>query len=95
MLVGIEWRHRLAVVAAIAVDALGPENVLGVSMPGPYSSEGSKTDAAAVAGLSIDLLTIPISEVFDSYLKAMAPAFGTLAPDVTKKTSRRASAEII
>ncbi len=86
VLVGLSGGIDSAVVAAIAVDALGPENVLGVSMPGPYSSEGSKTDAAAVAkNLGIDLLTIPISEVFDSYLKAMAPAFGTLAPDVTEE----------
>src|SRR5713101_6433193 len=47
-LVGLSGGIDSAVVAAIAVDALGAENVLGVSMPGPFSSEGSKSDAQAI-----------------------------------------------
>ena len=86
VLVGLSGGIDSAVVAAIAAEALGPENVLGVSMPGPYSSAGSKTDAAAVAkNLGINLITVPIGEVFDTYLKALAPVFGTLAPDVTEE----------
>jgi NAD+ synthase/NAD+ synthase (glutamine-hydrolysing) len=86
VLVGLSGGIDSAVVAAIAVDALGSENVLGVSMPGPYSSEGSKTDAAAVAkNLGINLIALPIGEVFDSYLKVLAPTFGSLAPDVTEE----------
>src|SRR5436189_3596505 len=54
-----------AVVAAIAVDALGPANVIGVSMPSQYSSRGSVTDALALAkNLSIECLEIPIAEAF-------------------------------
>src|SRR5690606_18756585 len=50
-----------AVVAAIAVDALGPENVVGVSMPSRYSSEHSQTDAAQLAeNLGIEMHTVPI-----------------------------------
>src|SRR5277367_1186036 len=49
VLVGLSGGIDSAVVAGIAVDALGAENVQGVSMPGPYSSEGSKSDAQAVA----------------------------------------------
>jgi NAD+ synthase/NAD+ synthase (glutamine-hydrolysing) len=75
-----------AVVAAIAVDALGAENVLGVSMPSPFSSEGSKTDAQALAkNLGIKILTLPISDVFEAYLKGLAPAFADRSPDVTEE----------
>jgi NAD+ synthase/NAD+ synthase (glutamine-hydrolysing) len=75
-----------AVVASIAVAALGPDNVLGVSMPGPYSSEGSRTDARALAdNLGIEFLTIPIGEVFQSYRKVLEPAFGGRKPDTTEE----------
>ena len=75
-----------AVVASIAVAALGPDNVLGVSMPGPYSSEGSRTDAKALAdNLGIEFLTIPIGEVFQSYRKVLEPAFGGRKPDTTEE----------
>ena len=66
-----------ALTAAIAVDALGAENVLGISMPSGYSSEGSKTDAQALAeNLGIQLLTIPIEETFRTSLKMLRPALG-------------------
>ena len=75
-----------AVVASIAVAALGPDNVLGVSMPGPYSSEGSRTDAKALAdNLGIEFLTIPIGEVFQSYSRVLEPAFGGRKPDTTEE----------
>jgi NAD+ synthase (glutamine-hydrolysing) len=86
VLIGLSGGIDSAVVAAIAVDALGAENVLGVSMPGPFSSEGSKTDALAVAKqLGIPCLTISISEVYDAYRKALAPAFGEHGEDVTEE----------
>jgi NAD+ synthase/NAD+ synthase (glutamine-hydrolysing) len=85
-LVGLSGGIDSAVVAAIAVEALGAENVLGVSMPGPFSSEGSVTDAQAVAtNLGIELETIPISSVFDSYLAALKPVFGSRKRDVTEE----------
>jgi NAD+ synthase (glutamine-hydrolysing) len=85
-LVGLSGGIDSAVVAAIAVQALGAENVLGVSMPGPYSSEGSKEDAQAVArNLGIELTTIPISTVFDGYRAALKPVFGTRKPDVAEE----------
>jgi NAD+ synthase (glutamine-hydrolysing) len=75
-----------AVVASIAVAALGPRNVLGVSMPGPYSSEGSRTDAKTLTdNLGIEFLTIPIGEVFESYRKVLQPAFGDRKPDTTEE----------
>ena len=86
VLVGLSGGIDSAVVASIAAEALGSDNVLGVSMPGPYSSPGSKSDAAAVAkNLGINLITIPIGDVFDTYLKELAPVFGSLAPDVTEE----------
>jgi len=85
-LVGLSGGIDSAVVAAIAVEALGPQNVLGVSMPGPFSSEGSKEDAAAVAkNLGIELKTIPITPVFDAYLAALKPVFGSRKKDVTEE----------
>ena len=62
-----------ALTAAIAVDALGRENVIGVGMPGPYSSQGSIDDAAALArNLGIRFEVIPIGEIFDAYLQVVA-----------------------
>src|SRR5215469_3864336 len=63
--------------AVIAVDALGAENVLGISMPSGYSSEGSKTDARELAeNLGIKFMTIPIEETFRTSLKMLQPALG-------------------
>jgi NAD+ synthase (glutamine-hydrolysing) len=63
--------------AVIAVDALGAENVLGISMPSGYSSEGSKTDAQLLArNLGIQLMTIPIEETFRTSLRMLEPALG-------------------
>jgi NAD+ synthase (glutamine-hydrolysing) len=86
VLVGLSGGIDSAVVAAIAVDALGRENVQGVSMPGPYSSEGSKADAQALAtNLGINLITLPIGDVFEAYRHALKPAFDDLPLDVTEE----------
>ncbi len=86
VLVGLSGGIDSAVVAAIAVDALGAENVLGVSMPGPFSSAGSKSDAASlVKNLGIQVLTLPITSVFEEYKRALAPAFGERPVDVTEE----------
>jgi NAD+ synthetase len=66
-----------AVTATLAVEALGPDRVVGVAMPGPYSSEGSLRDARELARLlGIRLLEIPIVPVFEAYRAVLAPAFG-------------------
>jgi NAD+ synthase/NAD+ synthase (glutamine-hydrolysing) len=86
VLVGLSGGIDSAVVAAIAVDALGAENVLGVSMPGPFSSGGSKADAKSLAdNLGIKMLTVPITDVYDAYLKALEPAFAERSRDVTEE----------
>jgi NAD+ synthetase len=85
-IVGLSGGVDSAVVASIAVAALGKENVLGVSMPGPYSSEGSKTDAQALAhNLGIEFLTIPISKVFHSYEEALTAPFAGRSADATEE----------
>ncbi len=63
-------------VAAIAADALGSENVVGIAMPSRYSSEGSVLDAKALAdNLGIELWTLPIEDAFGAYLDTLAPKF--------------------
>ena len=65
-----------SLVATVAVDALGGENVLGIAMPSRFSSEGSVTDARALAkNLGIELRTISIEEAFSTYLSTLAPQF--------------------
>ena len=75
-----------AVVAAIAVLALGPENVVGVSMPSPYSSRGSIEDALALArNLGIKCLQIPIDDAFRSFKAQFAEVFAGLPEDTTEE----------
>ena len=63
-------------VAAIAADALGSENVVGIAMPSRYSSEGSVLDAMALAdNLGIEIWTLPIEDAFSAYLDTLAPKF--------------------
>lgn len=67
--VGLSGGIDSAVTCALAVKALGHENVLGVSMPSRYSSEGSKDDARDLAqNLNIEYRVIPIEDVFKSYI---------------------------
>jgi NAD+ synthase (glutamine-hydrolysing) len=75
-----------SLVAAIAVDAIGADHVHAVSMPSRYSSEGSRTDADALAdALGIDLRTIAIEPAFNAFLEMLAPSFEGLAEDLTEE----------
>ena len=72
--------------AAVAVEALGPQNVTGVLMPSRYTSDLSNTDAVALAkNLQIDTQTIPIGPAFDAYGEMMEEAFKGLPEDVTEE----------
>ena len=76
VLIGLSGGIDSSIVAAIAVDALGPEHVIGVSMPSRFSSDGSKTDAQALADrLGIRLMTIPIEGAFAASLEMLSDAF--------------------
>lgn len=72
VILGLSGGIDSALVAAIAVDALGRENVKGVIMPGPYSPEESEEDAKQVAlNLGIESILIPISEIYLKYLELL------------------------
>lgn len=75
-----------ALVAAIAAEALGPKNVLGITMPSPYSSRGSYDDSKTLAkNLGIGFRKIPISGIYQAYRRHLGPdlCHGEEAPDVT------------
>jgi NAD+ synthetase len=75
-----------AVTAAIAVEALGKENVIGVSMPSAYSSSGSLDDAARLAkNLQIERLVIPIKEPFEVLKSQFKEVFAGLKEDATEE----------
>jgi NAD+ synthase/NAD+ synthase (glutamine-hydrolysing) len=74
VLIGLSGGIDSSLTAAIAVDAVGRENVTGVGMPGPYSSEGSVKDARAMAErLGIRFEIVPISHVYDRFLRDLEP----------------------
>jgi NAD+ synthase (glutamine-hydrolysing) len=86
VLLGLSGGIDSALVATIAADALGADRVTGVMLPGPYSSEGSRTDAADLAqALGIELLELNIEPVYDAALTALRPALGDAAPGVTEE----------
>jgi NAD+ synthase (glutamine-hydrolysing) len=77
VLIGLSGGVDSSIVAAIATDALGPEHVVGVSMPSRFSSEHSKSDARDLADrLGTRMLTIPIEGAFAASLEMLKPAFG-------------------
>lgn len=85
-LLGLSGGIDSAVVACVAAAALGPDNVHGVALPSRYSSEGSRTDAEALARtLGLRFSEIPIEAPFAAFLDTLAPAFGSRAPDVTEE----------
>ena len=85
-IVGLSGGIDSSLVATLAADALGRENVTGVSMPGPYSSPESLRDAQALAtALEIDLRVVPVSSIFDSYLTTLDSVFGDAPRDVTEE----------
>ncbi len=85
-IVGLSGGIDSALVAAVAVAALGKENVTGVGMPSHYSSTGSVEDARALAGnLGIAFEVIPIHDLFSSFGAALQPFFAGLKPDITEE----------
>jgi NAD+ synthetase len=85
-LVGLSGGIDSALVACIAVEALGKENVRGVTMPSQYSSSGSVDDSVALAAnLGIRLDHIAIEGLFQQYEQALAPLFVGTKPDLTEE----------
>jgi NAD+ synthase (glutamine-hydrolysing) len=86
VVVGLSGGIDSALTCALAVAALGPHNVLGIAMPGPYSSEGSVTDARKLAAnLGIRLEIVPITAVYEGYLETLEPHFEDRARDITEE----------
>ena len=86
VLIGLSGGIDSAVTAAIAVDALGSGNVLGITMPSRYSSGGSVDDSIILAKkLGIECKTIPIEEPFAAFLNILQPHFAGKAPDITEE----------
>jgi NAD+ synthase (glutamine-hydrolysing) len=86
VVIGLSGGVDSSLVATIAADALGADNVIGVSMPSRYSSPGSKSDAKALArNLGIEFKVIPIEKVFGSYLETLAKPFKDAQPDITEE----------
>jgi NAD+ synthetase len=84
--IGLSGGIDSALVAAIAAEALGKANVLGVLMPSAYSSEGSVTDALALAAnLGIRIEQIPIRGIFDTFDGTLAPLFTGMPRDLTEE----------
>ena len=84
--IGLSGGIDSALVTVIAHDALGKENVVCVTMPTQYSSEGTFNDALQMAGnLDIRILTLPIQALFDQYLGLLADEFGDLPSDTAEE----------
>lgn len=86
VVLGLSGGIDSAVTAALAVSALGPENVLGVTMPGPHSSRGSVDDSVALAAhLGITCHTVPIGEGYEAMGRQLAGIFAGKPPDTTEE----------
>jgi NAD+ synthase (glutamine-hydrolysing) len=86
VLIGLSGGIDSALVASIAVDALGKDNVFGVGMPGPYSSQGSVDDARGLAAsLGIRFEVVPITDMFSVLRNTMAEVFNGRVEDVTEE----------
>ena len=86
VVIGLSGGIDSSLVAGIAVEALGRENVVGVTMPSPYSSTGTRRDAKRLArNLGVEFLTVPIGMLLRAYKRALAGAFKGLKEDVTEE----------
>jgi len=86
VLIGLSGGIDSALTALIAVDAVGQENVTGVGMPGPYSSDHSLTDACEMAKrLGIRFQVVSINSVYEGFERELAPLFAGRQPDVTEE----------
>jgi NAD+ synthase (glutamine-hydrolysing) len=86
VLIGISGGIDSALVASIAVDALGAKNVIGVSMYSQYTTEGSKTDARNLAkNMDFELLEIPINQLYQDFISEMKPVFKNRSADITEE----------
>jgi NAD+ synthase/NAD+ synthase (glutamine-hydrolysing) len=85
-ILGLSGGIDSSLTAVIAVDAVGVENVIGIAMPGPHSSEGSVTDARQLAEkLGVRFEIIGINDAYDAFIKTLEPVFRGLPSDTTEE----------
>jgi len=83
VVIGLSGGIDSALTAAVAVDALGPDRVKGVTMPSRYNSAETRSDAEKLAqNLDIPLITVPVERIFSAYLDELREAFGPGDPGV-------------
>ncbi len=86
VVLGLSGGIDSALTACLAVSAVGPENVLGITMPSHFSSRGSVDDSVTLAhNLGIQIHTIPIKNLFDTYVKELSPYFNNLPFDIAEE----------
>ena len=86
VLIGLSGGIDSSIVASIAADAIGAENVTGVLMPSRFSSEGSITDAEELAAnLGVRTLTVPIEEAHQAFLDMLAEPFEGTEPGLAEE----------
>jgi NAD+ synthase (glutamine-hydrolysing) len=86
VVIGLSGGVDSSLVAAVAADAIGADNVIGVSMPSRYSSAGSKSDAETLArNLGIEFKVISIEKAFSAYLEMLTESFKDVDPDATEE----------
>ncbi len=86
VMLGLSGGIDSAVTCALACEAVGPENVWGITMPGPFSSKGSVDDSIELAkNLGIQLKEIPIGSINDAYLETLKPHFAGKPPDIAEE----------
>ena len=86
VIIGLSGGIDSALTAVIAADAIGPENVIGVGMPGPYSSQGSISDARGLANnLGIRFEILKIADIFEDYKSTLRNVFKGYSEDVTEE----------
>jgi NAD+ synthase (glutamine-hydrolysing) len=84
--IGLSGGIDSAIVATIAVDAVGKESVTCIFMPSPYTSGDSRIDAYGLAqNLGVEILEIPIASVFEAYLKTLKPEFGDVPAGIAEE----------
>jgi NAD+ synthase (glutamine-hydrolysing) len=85
-ILGLSGGIDSAVTCCIAVEAVGSDKVVAVTMPGPYSSPGSVEDSEKLAGnLGVKFETVPISPVYEAYIKSLKPHLGEREADITEE----------
>ena len=86
VVIGLSGGIDSSLTAVIACDAIGRENVVGISMPSPFTSVGTRSDARQLAeNLNIKFMEIPIERIFDAYLEVLEGEFAGQKRDITEE----------